>query len=65
VSTTDDIIELADTELAAAAHRVYAHGAIAGWTVGDYEAALDRTKICRPRGTCSTRHVASSASSPR
>jgi hypothetical protein len=46
VSTTDDIIELADTELAAAAHRVYAHGAIAGWTVGDYEAALDRTKIC-------------------
>ena len=45
VNSTGDIIELADTELAAAAHRVYAHGAIAGWTVGDYEAAIDRTKV--------------------
>ena len=45
MNSTGDIIELADTELAAAAHRVYAHGAIAGWTVGDYEAAIDRTKV--------------------
>lgn len=46
VNSTDDIIGLADTELAAAAHRVYDAGRVAGWTATDYEAAIDRTKIC-------------------
>ena len=48
MNSTDDIIELADTELAAAAHRVYAHGAIAGWTVGDYDTAIRWTRVGSP-----------------
>ena len=48
MNSTDDIIELADTELAAAAHRVYDAGRVAGWTATDYEAAIDRTKVGSP-----------------
>jgi transcriptional regulator with XRE-family HTH domain len=48
VNSTDDIIELADTELAAAAHRVYDAGRVAGWTATDYEAAIDRTRVGSP-----------------
>lgn len=48
MSSTADIIELADTELAAAAHRVYDAGRVAGWTATDYEAAIDRTKVGSP-----------------
>lgn len=48
VSSTADIIELADTELAAAAHRVYDAGRVAGWTATDYEAAIDRTRVGSP-----------------
>ena len=49
MSSTDDIIELADTELAAAAHRVYDAGRVAGWTATDYEAAIGWTKVGSPR----------------
>ena len=48
MSSTNDIYEIADTELAAAAHRVYAHGAIAGWTVGDYDTAIGWTRVGSP-----------------
>ena len=48
MSSTNDIYEIADTELAAAAHRVYAHGAIAGWTVGDYDTAISMASFGSP-----------------
>ena len=48
MNSTDDIIELADTELAAAAHRVYDAGRVAGWTATDYDAAIGWTKVGSP-----------------